>query len=101
MNRVGQMNGAAMAQKVQTLFTDDLDGSEADGTVRFGLDSAEYELDLNTGHARQLREALAPYIGAARRAREKYYELGNREVRSGAVTSGGHPEARTAPRANE
>ena len=26
-----------MAQKMQTLCTDDLDGSEADGTVRFGL----------------------------------------------------------------
>ena len=24
-----------MAQKIQTLFIDDLDGSEADGTVRF------------------------------------------------------------------
>ena len=31
-----------MAQKVQTLFIDDLDGSEAEGTVRFGLDGAEY-----------------------------------------------------------
>ena len=29
-----------MAQKVQTLFVDDLDGSEAEGTVRFGLDAA-------------------------------------------------------------
>ena len=48
---------------------DDLDGSEADGTVRFELDSAEHEIDLNTGHARQLREALAPYIVTARRAR--------------------------------
>ena len=67
-----------MAQKVQTLFIDDLDGSEADGTVRVGLDSAEYEIDLNTGQARQLREALAPYIGAARRARGKYCELGPR-----------------------
>jgi hypothetical protein len=27
-----------MAQKIQTLFIDDLDGSEAEGTVRFGLD---------------------------------------------------------------
>ena len=33
-----------MAQKVQTLFIDDLDGSEAEGTVRFGLDGAEYEI---------------------------------------------------------
>jgi hypothetical protein len=27
-----------MAQKVQTLLIDDLDGGEAEGTVRFGLD---------------------------------------------------------------
>jgi len=40
-----------MAQKVQTIFIDDLDGSQADGTVRFGLDGAEYEIDLNTEHA--------------------------------------------------
>jgi hypothetical protein len=26
-----------MAQKIQTLFIDDIDGSEAEGTVRFGL----------------------------------------------------------------
>ena len=44
-----------MAQKIQTLFIDDLDGSAADGTVRFGLDGAEYEIDLNAKHARELR----------------------------------------------
>jgi Lsr2 len=32
-----------LAQKVQTLFVDDVNGSEADGTVRFGLDGTEYE----------------------------------------------------------
>ncbi len=57
-----------MAQKVQTLFIDDLDGSEAEGSVRFGLDGVEYEIDLNAGHAQELREALAPYVSAARRA---------------------------------
>ena len=35
-----------MAQKVQTLFIDDIDGSAAEGTVRFGLDGKEYEIDL-------------------------------------------------------
>ena len=38
-----------MAQKVQTLFIDDIDGSAAEGTVRFGLDGTEYEIDLNAG----------------------------------------------------
>ncbi len=57
-----------MAQKVQTLFIDDLDGSEAEGTVRFGLDGADYEIDLNAKHADALRKALARYVSAARRS---------------------------------
>ena len=56
-----------MAQKVQTLFIDDLDGSEAEGTVRFELDGTEYEIDLNARHAKALRKALARYVDAARR----------------------------------
>ena len=57
-----------MAQKIQTLFIDDLDGSAAEGTVRFGLDGSEYEIDLNAEHAKDLRDALARYVGAARRS---------------------------------
>jgi hypothetical protein len=57
-----------VAQKIQTLFIDDLDGSAAEGTVRFGLDGTEYEIDLNEEHAKQLRDALARYVSAARRA---------------------------------
>ena len=57
-----------MAQKVQTLLIDDLDGGDAEGTIRFGLDGTEYEIDLSAKHAEALRKALAPYLGAARRA---------------------------------
>ena len=68
MHRINDRNGAAvMAQKVQTLFVDDLDGSEADGAVRFELDGTEYEIDLNAQHAQQLRDALARYVAAGRR----------------------------------
>jgi hypothetical protein len=56
-----------VAQKIQTLFIDDLDGSAAEGTVRFGLDGTEYEIDLNAEHAKNMREALARYLDAARR----------------------------------
>src|SRR5579871_7071805 len=56
-----------MAQKIQTLFIDDLDGGEAAGTVRFGLDGAEYEIDLSAAHGEELREALGQYISHARR----------------------------------
>ena len=57
-----------MAQKIQVLLIDDLDGSQAEGTVRFGLDGTEYEIDLNTGHAQALRDALLRYVRAGRRA---------------------------------
>ena len=67
MQQISRRNGAAMAQKIQTLFIDDLDGSEADGTVRFGLDGTDYEIDLKAAHAQELRDALARYVSAARR----------------------------------
>jgi hypothetical protein len=59
-----------VAQRIQTLFIDDIDGSEAEGTVRFGLDGAEYEIDLSSGHAQELRAALARYV-QARQARSR------------------------------
>jgi hypothetical protein len=64
-----------MAQKIQTLFIDDIDGGTAEGTVRFGLDGTEYEIDLNARHTEELRKMLADYAahgrkvgGTARRA---------------------------------
>lgn len=56
-----------MAQKVNIILVDDLDGSEATETVSFGLDGASYEIDLNDGNAAALREALSGYIGHARK----------------------------------
>jgi hypothetical protein len=73
-----------VAQKIQVLLIDDLDGSAADGTVRFGLDGTEYEIDLNAEHAQALRDALSRYVQAARRA-------GGGARRP---ARGGHPAAR-------
>jgi Lsr2 len=56
-----------MAQRIQTLLIDDLDGGEADGTVRFGLDGTEYEIDLSAAHGDELRNALGRYLAHARR----------------------------------
>lgn len=56
-----------MAQKIQTLFIDDLDGGEAAGTIRFGLDGTEYEIDLSVAHSEELRTILERYIRHARR----------------------------------
>jgi hypothetical protein len=56
-----------MAQKVQVLLVDDLDGGTADETVSFGLDGVSYEIDLTAAHAGELRESLAQWIGHARK----------------------------------
>jgi Lsr2 len=56
-----------MAQKIQTLFIDDLDGGEAAGTVRFGLDGTEYEIDLSKDHTDALHTALGKYVEHARK----------------------------------
>ena len=56
-----------MAQKVNIVLVDDLDGTEATETVTFGLDGSTYEIDLNDANAAALREALSGYVGHARK----------------------------------
>ncbi|SEQ81153.1 Lsr2 family protein [Arthrobacter sp. OV608] len=56
-----------MASKTVVILSDDLDGSEASETIRFALDNSEYEIDLNEGHANELRQALERFTNAGRR----------------------------------
>lgn len=56
-----------MAQQIQTLFIDDIDGGEAAGTVRFALDGVEYEIDLSIKHTDELHTKLGKYIDHARK----------------------------------
>ncbi|NJQ03664.1 histone-like nucleoid-structuring protein Lsr2 [Streptomyces zingiberis] len=71
-----------MAQKVQVLLVDDLDGGEADETVTFALDGKTYEIDLTTANADKLRDLLEPYTKKGRR--------------TGGRASGGRGKARSA-----
>ncbi|GGM83637.1 Lsr2 family protein [Longimycelium tulufanense] len=57
-----------MAQKVTVQLIDDLDGGTAAETVTFALDGVTYEIDLSETNAGILREALAEFVAAARRA---------------------------------
>ncbi len=59
-----------MAQRVQVLLVCDLHDEEVEGseTVAFGLDGSSYEIDVCEDHAVELRDAFAPFVGAARRA---------------------------------
>ncbi|GAA5144766.1 Lsr2 family protein [Nocardioides marinquilinus] len=60
-----------MAQKVNIVLVDDIDGSEASETVAFGLDGTSYEIDLNEKNAAALRDVLAGYVGNARKVGRK------------------------------
>ncbi len=56
-----------MVQRTQVVLEDDVDGGAAEETVQFALDGTSYEIDLNSQNAEKLREALAPWVGHARR----------------------------------
>ena len=74
-----------MAQKVTIVLIDDIDGGDAAETIQFSLDGTNYEIDLNDDNATKLRDALAPFVGHARK------------VTSGPARRGGgrRPAART------
>src|SRR5215213_2239381 len=76
-----------MAQKVTVLLVDDIDGGSADETVSFSLDGVSYEIDLSTKNAKTFRDALAQYVGQARR-------VGGRSARG--TRRGGGGDNRTA-----
>ena len=57
-----------MAQKVNIILVDDLDGGSADENVKFGLDGVNYEIDLSAAKAAELRSSLERFITAARKA---------------------------------
>jgi hypothetical protein len=57
-----------VAQIREIRLVDDLDGETADETVEFGIDGKSYEIDLSKENAGRLRDALADFVSAARRA---------------------------------
>ena len=80
-----------MAQRVNVVLVDDLDGSDAAETVSFGLDGVNYDIDLSTKNAGKLRDALAVYVGHARRADGR--SGGGRRRGRGRSRSGNGPAA--------
>jgi len=55
-----------MAKTLIVKLSDDLDGGDADETVRFALDGKGYEIDLSAANAAKLRDVLKPYIDKGR-----------------------------------
>ena len=67
-----------MAQQVNVKFVDDLDGSDATGTVSFALDGRAYEIDLSEDNAARLRDSLASFVAAARKSGGAHAAAGRR-----------------------
>jgi hypothetical protein len=71
-----------MAQRVQYMLVDDIDGTEAVETVTFSLDGVSYEIDLTAANAKKLRNDLGTWVGSARRSG------GRKSSRRGGATGG-------------
>ncbi len=60
--------GVWVVKQAIVRLVDDIDGGPADETVRFGIGSQQYEIDLNSKNAARLRKQLAPFIARGRPA---------------------------------
>lgn len=58
-----------MARKIQVQLIDDISGEDAQETVRFSLDGADYQIDLTAENAAGLRAAVATFVSHGRRVR--------------------------------
>jgi hypothetical protein len=95
------MKGKPVAQKVQVLLVDDLDGGEADETVTFALDGVTYEIDLTTENADKLRGLLNPYTDSGRRTGGRAGRGRTRATRGGSGSAGGQDTAKIRAWAKE
>lgn len=81
-----------MAKHTTVTLVDDLDGGEADEQVQFAVDGRSYEIDLSSENAERLRDSLAPYVSAARRA-------GGRSASAASASNGSSASERAVNRA--
>jgi hypothetical protein len=76
-----------VATRVSVELADDIDGSEAAETVSFSVRGVDYEIDLSETNVANLDEALARFVGHARRV------SGRRRSGSGRISDGADAKA--------
>ncbi len=81
-----------MAKRVTESLVDDIDGSEAHGTLHFAVEGTQYEIDLSEKNTEEFHEALAPYISAARRSGGRQSKASTRSTARNASGSGVDPK---------
>ena len=58
-----------MARQEIVRFIDDLDGSEAEGTVEFAFDGEQYRIDLSAANKERLAKTLEEFIAKSERVK--------------------------------
>lgn len=89
-----------MARAIQVVMTCDVDESDdAEGlqTVKFGVNGADYEIDLCTEHWEEFNTSVQPYVALGRRAEDA--KRSRRAPRSAAGTTAPRPASRSGGRA--
>lgn len=74
-----------MAKTTLITLVDDVDGSEAAGTIRLAFDGEQFELDLSEANRQKLLAALEPFTSVARRVTPRSRRVTSR---SGTGTAG-------------
>jgi hypothetical protein len=64
------------------VLVDDLDGGEADETVKFALEGVQYEIDLSKKNATKLRDAFGPFLSAGTKVGRGGVVVGGRAASS-------------------
>jgi nucleoid-associated protein Lsr2 len=54
-----------VAKQVIHKLVDDIDGGDADETVRYAIDGSQYEIDLSKKNAAKFRDAFAAYVSVS------------------------------------
>ncbi len=70
-----------MAKQIIHKLVDDLDGGDADETVKFALDGIQYEIDLSKKNAGKLRDTFAQYIASGNKVGRGVVVVGGRAAR--------------------
>ncbi len=70
-----------MAKQIIHKLVDDLDGGDADETVKFALDGIQYEIDLSEKNADKLRDIFAAYVAAGTKVGRGGVVVGGRAAR--------------------
>lgn len=87
-----------MAQQTIVQLIDDIDGSEAEYSIEFGLDGVSYQIDLNAPHAAELQQVFKEYVAAARRVKASPDKPRSRpRARAGATAGATAPVEVQAP----